>query len=221
MLLFTTSRLLRFLPSLIFLFIFFCFLLNLFEYDYPDVPVPDTWRDHSVEVPESAERPGGENLEAKGNDNHGNGFSADGKSRDSEKVTINKIDIDDSEFHDDPTTDEETIAESADSDIIDWSRFAYVQYVTNEVYLCNSLMIFEALQRLGSNAERLMMYPSHMLAPTAKESDTHAGQLLIKARDEYKVTLRPIEIQRRNGSDGKILGKRVVVHAGSWLSNPS
>ncbi|KAJ4328350.1 hypothetical protein N0V84_001221 [Fusarium piperis] len=186
------SRLLRFLPSLIFLSIFFCFLLNLFEYDYLDVPIPDTWRDHSVEVPESAERPGGypgspsfmvgENPHTQDNDDRGSEFAGDKKPSEDKEGAINKIDID-------------------DSDIIDWSRFAYVQYVTNEVYLCNSLMIFEALQRLGSNAERLMMYPGHMLAPDAQKSDSHVGQLLIKARDEYKVTLQPIEIQRRNGSD--------------------
>ncbi|KAJ4213966.1 hypothetical protein NW759_010495 [Fusarium solani] len=212
------SRLLRFLPSLIFLSIFFCFLLNLFEYEYPDVPIPDTWRDHRVEVPESAERPGGypgspsfmgeEKLDAQDNDYHVNAILGDGKPSDGEEGSVDKVDIDDSEFHDDPVNEndendekEEGATESADSDIIDWSRFAYVQYVTNDVYLCNSLMIFEALQRLGSNAERLMMYPGHMLAPDAQESDTHAGQLLIKARDEYKVTLRPVEIQRRNGSD--------------------
>ncbi|RSM12356.1 Glucose N-acetyltransferase 1 [Fusarium oligoseptatum] len=211
----TMSRLLRFLPSLIFLSIFFCFLLNLFEYDYPDVPLPNTWRAHRVEVPESAGRPGGypgspsfmggENVDAQDNDGHGTKFVGDGKPSDGKKGAISNVDIDDSEFHDDSVEEkeetEEDVTESTDSDIIDWSRFAYVQYVTNDVYLCNSLMIFEALQRLGSNAERLMMYPGHMLEPDARESDTHVGQLLIKARDEYKVTLRPVEIQRRNGSD--------------------
>lgn len=155
---------------------------------------------------------GQENLDAQNNDVHGSAFVGNGKPSNDEESAISKVDIDDSEFHDDSVDEndendeEENVAESADSDIIDWSRFAYVQYVTNDVYLCNSLMIFEALQRLGSNAERLMMYPNHMLAPDAQKSDTHVGQLLIKARDEYKVKLRPVEIQRRNGSDGKTLG---------------
>ncbi|KAK0738622.1 nucleotide-diphospho-sugar transferase [Schizothecium vesticola] len=43
----------------------------------------------------------------------------------------------------------------------DWSRFAYVQYVTNSAYLCNSVMLFETLHRLGtSRADRVMMYPA-------------------------------------------------------------
>ncbi|OBS22463.1 hypothetical protein FPOA_08800 [Fusarium poae] len=87
------------------------------------------------------------------------------------------------------------------SDGTDWSKFAYVQYVTDVDYLCNSVMAFETLGRLGSRADRVMMYPSEMLAPDAEYSDTKAGQLLIKARDEYNVKLQPIEIQRREGDD--------------------
>ncbi|KAM0345949.1 hypothetical protein ACHAPU_006003 [Fusarium lateritium] len=86
-------------------------------------------------------------------------------------------------------------------DGVDWAKFAYIQYVTNEDYLCNSVMAFETLDRLRSRADRVMMYPGEMLAPDAEESDTIAGQLLIKARDEYNVKLQPIEIQRREGDD--------------------
>ncbi|KAM0556099.1 hypothetical protein ACHAPJ_006088 [Fusarium lateritium] len=84
---------------------------------------------------------------------------------------------------------------------IDWSKFAYVQYVTDEDYLCNSVMAFETLDRLNSRADRVMMYPSEMLLPDAEEADTKAGLLLIKARDEYNVKLQPIEIQHREGHD--------------------
>ncbi|CAF3587907.1 unnamed protein product [Fusarium graminearum] len=87
------------------------------------------------------------------------------------------------------------------SDETNWSKFAYVQYVTDVDYLCNSVMAFETLGRLGSRADRVMMYPSEMLAPDAEYSDTKAGQLLIKARDEYNVKLQPVEIQRREGDD--------------------
>lgn len=81
---------------------------------------------------------------------------------------------------------------------IDWSRFAYVQYVTNAAYLCNSVMLFEILHRLGSKADRLMMYPSHYDVDDPSSSE---GKLLRKARDEYGVKLAPIEIQRRMSSD--------------------
>ncbi|KAH6896691.1 nucleotide-diphospho-sugar transferase [Thelonectria olida] len=86
-------------------------------------------------------------------------------------------------------------------DKVDWSRFAYTQYVTNADYLCNSVMIFETLHRLGSKADRLMMYPNFMLDPTDTESDTPHGKLLIQARDKYNVKLMPVEVQHREGAD--------------------
>ncbi|GIZ49320.1 hypothetical protein CKM354_001235200 [Cercospora kikuchii] len=78
---------------------------------------------------------------------------------------------------------------------LDWSQFAYCQYVTNEDYLRNSVMIFESLHRLGSQASRVMMYPHDWNV----DASTHRGQLLTKARDEYSVELQPIEVQRAAG----------------------
>lgn len=79
---------------------------------------------------------------------------------------------------------------------VDWSRFAYVQYVTNAQYLCNSVMLFEILNRLGSKADRLMMYPAHMHPDPA--SPSKESRLLLKAQKEYNVKLMPIEVQRRH-----------------------
>lgn len=78
----------------------------------------------------------------------------------------------------------------------DWSRYAYAQYVTDAVYLCNSVMIFESLHRLGSRAERVMLYPSTFnLSSPSTTSD-----LLQKSQDLYGVKLVPIEVQHiRNG----------------------
>lgn len=84
---------------------------------------------------------------------------------------------------------------------IDWSQFAYVQYVTNLPYLCNSVMLFESLHRLGCMPDRLMMYPSKL----SLEDNSTEAQLLRKARDEYGVILNPIEVQRRKGHDRKSL----------------
>ncbi|EXK42929.1 hypothetical protein FOXG_01495 [Fusarium oxysporum f. sp. lycopersici 4287] len=82
---------------------------------------------------------------------------------------------------------------------VDWSRFAYTQYVTNSDYLCNSVMFFESLDRLSSRADRVMMYPSHMFeANNGSSVDT---QLLIKARDEYRVKLVPITVQHKDNKD--------------------
>lgn len=83
---------------------------------------------------------------------------------------------------------------------IDWSRFAYVQYATNTEYLCNSVMLFEALHRLGSKADRLLMHPSDFT--TGSEDGSKERALLQKAQDAYGVTLTSIEIQRKRGRAG-------------------
>lgn len=84
---------------------------------------------------------------------------------------------------------------------IDWSRFAYTQYATDGSYLCNSLMLFEALDRLGSKADRVMLYPSEFLQ--SENDDSRESRLLRFARDNYRVQLKPIEIQMKGGSGGK------------------
>ncbi|KFY83429.1 hypothetical protein V498_08086 [Pseudogymnoascus sp. VKM F-4517 (FW-2822)] len=78
---------------------------------------------------------------------------------------------------------------------VDWSRFAYVQYVTDSAYLCNSVMLFEILHRLGSKADRLLMYPSSFKVA----DDTAEGRLLREAQTKYGAKLQPIKIQRRPG----------------------
>lgn len=80
---------------------------------------------------------------------------------------------------------------------VDWSRFAYVQYVTNSDYLCNSVMLFEILHRLGARADRLMMHPEWM----GGDPNSTDARLLQKAREQYGVKLKPIEISRRNTQD--------------------
>ncbi|USW55098.1 Putative nucleotide-diphospho-sugar transferase, glucose N-acetyltransferase 1 [Septoria linicola] len=88
------------------------------------------------------------------------------------------------------------VSQSA-TDTVDWSQYAYCQYVTNEAYLCNALMIFEALHRLGSKASRVMMYPEDY--PVGGSS--RAARLLSKARDEYGVVLQPIQLQVGSGEE--------------------
>jgi hypothetical protein len=89
---------------------------------------------------------------------------------------------------------------------IDWSQFAYTQYVTDGQYLCNAVMIFEALNRLGSRPDRLLLYPSYMLHdPSIASNDDLEGEamLLLQARDEYDVKLTPIEVAHRETYDGR------------------
>lgn len=83
---------------------------------------------------------------------------------------------------------------------VDWSHFAYAQYVTNAEYLCNSLIFFESLHRKGSRASRLMMYPSKF----SVGSNTTEGQLLLKARSQYAVNLVPVEVHHKSGEYCKL-----------------
>ena len=78
---------------------------------------------------------------------------------------------------------------------VDWSRYAYSQYATNSAYLCNAVMVFESLQRLGSKADRILFYPQEWDLEIASTSDRDS-QLLVKARDWYNVKLLPVEIDK-------------------------
>lgn len=90
-------------------------------------------------------------------------------------------------------------------DAVDWSRFAYTQYATNAPYLCNSVMLFESLHRLGSRAERLLMYPSRFeVSANGTDGQSWESGLLRKARDEYNVKLKPVEVVQRESQDGRL-----------------
>ena len=79
-------------------------------------------------------------------------------------------------------------------DEVDWSRFAYTQYATNEVYMCNCLMVFEALHRLGSKADRVLFYPEEWDLIVEDDYD-RVSQLLLEAKLKYNVMLIPIKIE--------------------------
>lgn len=82
------------------------------------------------------------------------------------------------------------------NDGVQWSDFAYVQYVTNANYLCNSLMILDALYHSKAKADRIMMYPEEW--HVAEDNTTDAppeSKLLAKARDAYHAKLVPIQVQ--------------------------
>lgn len=91
-----------------------------------------------------------------------------------------------------PTSPSQTLAH-INYDAVDWSSFAYSQYATDEAYLCNSVMIFEALDRLGSRADRILFYPQTWDVEVSNSWD-RSSQLLIMVRDKYKVKLMPVSI---------------------------
>jgi alpha-N-acetylglucosamine transferase len=79
-----------------------------------------------------------------------------------------------------------------------WTDFAYVQYVTDDEYLCNSVMILESLHRLAAKADRLMMYPDSWEAPEISVHQSGQGtksRLLAIARDVFGTKLVPIKVQ--------------------------
>ena len=78
---------------------------------------------------------------------------------------------------------------------VDWSQYAYCQYATNKDYLCNSVMIFEALDRVGSKASRVLMYPSNWDI----NANDYTGRLLRQTQARYNVQLSPVKIQRLAG----------------------
>ena len=76
---------------------------------------------------------------------------------------------------------------------VDWTRYAYSQYATDQHYLCNSLMIFEQLEALKSPASRVLFYPKSWDLDVSSSKD-RTSQLLVMARDKYRVKLRPVEM---------------------------
>ncbi|KAK5790907.1 hypothetical protein VI817_006216 [Penicillium citrinum] len=77
---------------------------------------------------------------------------------------------------------------------VDWSRFAYTTYATSEAYLCNSVMIFEALKRHGSKAERVLFYPDEWDLIVEDDSD-RLSQLLLTAKNDYNVQMSPVKVE--------------------------
>ncbi|KAI9370957.1 nucleotide-diphospho-sugar transferase [Aspergillus egyptiacus] len=78
-------------------------------------------------------------------------------------------------------------------DLVDWSRYAYTQYATSSPYLCNAVLVLDALERLGSRAQRVLFYPREWDVIVDSDHDRDS-QLLRLARDKYKAMLVPIEL---------------------------
>lgn len=86
------------------------------------------------------------------------------------------------------------------ADPMDWSLYAYSQYVTDDASMCNAFMVFESLDRLGSKAQRVLMYPEEWDDNHDDQPD-RSRQLLLSARRQYGVKLRPVQLL---GVDGPV-----------------
>ncbi|BCS21422.1 N-acetylglucosaminyltransferase [Aspergillus puulaauensis] len=79
-------------------------------------------------------------------------------------------------------------------DQVDWSRYAYTQYATSSPYLCNALLVFDALERFGSRAQRVLYYPEDWDILTETDHDRD-NQLLRVAKTKYNAMLVPIQLE--------------------------
>jgi len=82
----------------------------------------------------------------------------------------------------------------------EWSRFAYVQYATDVHTMCNAYMIFESLHRLGSKAERVLLYPKEWDVKD-ENSDDRAAQLLHRSAADFGVKLKPVQLLGPDGAE--------------------
>jgi hypothetical protein len=80
---------------------------------------------------------------------------------------------------------------------VDWSRFAYSQYATDTQSLCNALMVFESLQKLGSKADRVLLYPQEWMS----KRDDKTALLMQVVQQKFGVKLEPIQLLSADGDE--------------------
>jgi hypothetical protein len=73
---------------------------------------------------------------------------------------------------------------------LDWSRFAYSQYTTDTQSLCNALMVFESLHKLGSKADRVLLYPQEW----TRNQDERTKWLMEIAEKKFGVKVQPVDL---------------------------
>ncbi|SCW03669.1 LAFE_0G15566g1_1 [Lachancea fermentati] len=78
---------------------------------------------------------------------------------------------------------------------IDWNSFAYVNYVTDEDYLCNTLLQFRALKQGGTKAKLLLLISDDMLNDEEVSKKDRTTKLLDNLRDiaPNQVIIRPVQ----------------------------
>ena len=73
------------------------------------------------------------------------------------------------------------------------TKHAYSLYATDSATLCHAVLLFDALAQYGSKADRVLFYPKHW-DTVISDSKDRDSQLLVLARDKYKVKLHPITL---------------------------
>ncbi|CCD27263.1 glucose N-acetyltransferase NDAI_0K00720 [Naumovozyma dairenensis CBS 421] len=86
--------------------------------------------------------------------------------------------------------------EQKSGNAIDWSQYAYVNYVTDAGYLCNTLILFDQLKKqFGTKAKLLLLISSELLNPDLSTSVEESTKLLekIKNIDPEQVVIKHID----------------------------
>lgn len=86
--------------------------------------------------------------------------------------------------------------ELKNGEVIEWSKFAYVNYVTNADYLCNTLIIFNDLkQEFETKAKLVLLISKDLLDPNTSSNVAYISSLLnkIQAIDEDQVVIKLID----------------------------
>lgn len=95
-----------------------------------------------------------------------------------------------------------TASSDGKANAVDWSRFAYSLYATDSATLCHAVLIFNALEKLGSKADRVLFYPEYWDLIVHSKLDRDS-QLLVEAKNRYNVKLQPIQLLSVEGrTDG-------------------
>jgi hypothetical protein len=94
---------------------------------------------------------------------------------------------------------------------LDWSRFAYSQYTTDTQTLCNALMVFESLQKLGSKADRVLLYPQEWTG----SRDQRTAWLLQIAQEKFHVKLQAVDLLGAN-ADSKTESPGTLDKPSDW-----
>ncbi|KAF2129843.1 glycosyltransferase family 8 protein [Dothidotthia symphoricarpi CBS 119687] len=76
---------------------------------------------------------------------------------------------------------------------VNWANYAYSLYATDSATLCHAVILFDTLKKLGSKADRVLFYPQYWDTKVESSRDRDS-QLLVMARDKYKVKLHPIKL---------------------------
>lgn len=81
------------------------------------------------------------------------------------------------------------------SNAVNWSQLAYVNYATNADYLCNTLIMFSALKRYGTEAKLMLLVSKDLLDPEVSNDVDKTRTLLsrISRLDQEQVIVKFVD----------------------------